>query len=270
MRCAYSNTTCPADADLPGRTGGDIVAVVETHAATRVLIGDAMGHGPRAWETAAEVGRAFRRLAAHDEDPPQVIAARLDLFVAERKQGGDPGGAAKQRRPEEFVTAQFIDVPRGRTGAQPWIVNCGHPTPLVLSGGRVSPRNAVPAVPPLGLLGLAEKTYPRACPLVARAGDMVLLYTDGVTEARDSRGTPYPFVGRLKTITRNLDPTAGESPGDTLLEAIKTDLLAHADGPLRDDATLMSLLLSDDSQATRAPRPLPAARSHPTWPGQSR
>ena len=81
MRCAYSSITCQAD-DFPWHTGGDIAAVVETPALVRVLIGDVMGHGPRAGETAVAMRRAFRQLAVHEEDPPQVIAECLDRLVA--------------------------------------------------------------------------------------------------------------------------------------------------------------------------------------------
>src|ERR1700747_284515 len=102
MHCAYSSITCPADDDVPWHSGGDIVAAVETPAAVRVLVGDVMGHGPLAGETAAEVRRAFRQLAAHEEDATQVIAARLDRLVA---------GLEGQGHREEFVTAQLIDIP---------------------------------------------------------------------------------------------------------------------------------------------------------------
>src|SRR5262249_59526923 len=106
MRCAYSSTTCPADDDVPWHTGGDIVAIIETPALVRVLIGDVMGHGPKAGETAAEVHRAFRLFATHEGDPPQVIAARLDRLVArlsdpEHREGR--GGDADERRPPKLV-----------------------------------------------------------------------------------------------------------------------------------------------------------------------
>jgi serine phosphatase RsbU (regulator of sigma subunit) len=253
MRCAYASTTCPAGDDVPGSTGGDIVAVVETSATVRVLVGDVMGHGARAGETAAEVKNAFRRLAVHEEDPPQVIAARLDRLIADREQRAHAAAmdaAEKQRRREEFVTAQFIDVPLGCAGAEPRIVNCGHPPPLILSGDRATFLEAVPSVPPLGLLSLAGDTWPQSFPFAARAGDTVLLYTDGVTEARDSEGTVYPFDGRATAVARHLD-AAGEGyldkpTANALIETLRADLLAHVGGVLRDDATLMYLSLAND------------------------
>lgn len=240
--------------------------MVETSAVVRLLVGDVMGHGQRAGVTAAEVGQAFRQLAAHEEDPPQVIAARLDQFVAGREYGKpvedtcgaeDAGG---RRDRVEFVTAQLIDVPRGPASQKPRIVNCGHPPPLVLSDGRASYLDNVPSVPPLGLLGLAQGTCPRSGPLGVKAGDMVLLYTDGVTEARDPTGVPYPFADRAEAVLATLAESLDEAVGDALIEALKADLLTHVGGPLRDDATLMYLLLADDPctfippQARRLPQ----------------
>ena len=104
MRCAFSWATRPATAngcDPDGNpAGGDIACAVVAPHAVRLLIGDVMGHDPRAAQTAAEVARAFRRLAVRP-DPLQVVAARLHAFVADHADG------------EEFVTAQFVSIPDG-------------------------------------------------------------------------------------------------------------------------------------------------------------
>ncbi len=121
MRCAFSWITCSAPA-VSCRAGGDIACAVEAPGAVRLLIGDVMGHGPRAAQTAAEVTRAFRALAA-GPDPLQVVAMRLhDLVVA-------------RAADEEFVTAQLVSVPL-EDRAEPAIVCCGHPPPLLLRHGR--------------------------------------------------------------------------------------------------------------------------------------
>lgn len=240
MHCAYSSISCPAGEDVPWESGGDIAAVVETLGAVRVLVGDVMGHGPKARHTAAEVSHAFGQFAAHEEDPPEMIAARLDQLVVNLD------------RREEFVTAQLIDIPRGCSGGEPQIVCCGHPPPLLLSDGRATFLDVIPPAPPLGLLGLAGHARPSPSPLGARAGDTVLLYTDGVTEARDRSGVPYPFPGRAAAIARDLAETLDEAPaGAELVGALKIDLFTHADGALRDDATLMCLQLADEPSDSR-------------------
>lgn len=89
------------------------------------------------------------------------------------------------------------------------------------------------AAPPLGLRGLTGDGYPTGGfePL---PGDLLLLYTDGITEARNAEGRFYPLEERLPGLP------AG-SPAD-LLE----DLLADVDGwvgdaGLTDDAALLAL-----------------------------
>jgi serine phosphatase RsbU (regulator of sigma subunit) len=66
-----------------------------------------------------------------------------------------------------------------------------------------------------------------------RLGDMVLLYTDGVTEAR--RGVRLFGEGRVRRVLRRT-PTARECL-DSLLDAVKS----YADGPLKDDAAALAV-----------------------------
>lgn len=268
MRCAYSSITCPAGDSAPGHRGGDIVAAVETPDAVRLLIGDVMGHGPKAMRIAASVTCAFSRLAAHAEDPAQVVAARLDHLVTHLEVSGEtsdgdasPGAAGNggtgpretgsgTRHREEFVTALFIDIPRD--GSEARIICCGHPPPLVLRDGGATFLDAIPPGPPLGLLDLAGSVFPCPVPLGARPGDTVLLYTDGVTEARDGNGAIYPFPDRAAALAR--ERRDQDPPGQSLAAALAADLLAHVGGALRDDATLMTLLIEVGAPEASADR----------------
>jgi serine phosphatase RsbU (regulator of sigma subunit) len=239
MRCAFSWATRPAanGRDPGSPAGGDIACAVVAPNAVRLLIGDVMGHDPRAAQTAAEVTAAFRQLAA-DPDPLQVVAARLHAFVADHANG------------EEFVTAQFISIPNG-DDADAQIVCCGHPPPLLLRGGRVSALDALPPSPPLGLLDMGGYS-PHADLLGARAGDSVLLYTDGVSEAYDGHGRPYPLAERAAALSARSRPgERREEATRRLPELLRDDLLDHVGGDLRDDATLLYLRFAD-TQAERS------------------
>jgi serine phosphatase RsbU (regulator of sigma subunit) len=239
MRCAFSWATRPATANGchpdGNPAGGDIACAVVAPHGVRLLIGDVMGHDSRAAQTAEKVSRAFRRIAA-SPDPLQVVAARLHAFVAEHADG------------EEFVTAQFVSIPNGDDDAQ--IVCCGHPPPLLLRDGRVTALDVLPPSPPLGLLDMGGYA-PHADLLGARAGDSVLLYTDGVSEAFDDRGLAYPLAERAAALAAR--SRAGERPeqaSDRLPELLRDDLLDHVGGDLRDDATLLHLWFAD-AQAGR-------------------
>lgn len=213
--------------------------------AVRLLLGDVMGHDKRAADTAAEVARAFRQYAAHP-DPLQVVAARLHAFVAGRADRGGANG-------EEFVTAQFVSLPSGAAGGdEAQIVCCGHPPPLLLRDGRATLLDALPPSPPLGLLDMVGFS-PRADLLGARPGDSVLLYTDGVSEAYDASGRPYPLAERAVALSAQAETASRHGGASSRLpELLRDDLLYHVGGNLRDDATLLHLRFADaqaDAQA---------------------
>ncbi|KIF06451.1 protein phosphatase, partial [Streptomyces sp. RSD-27] len=64
-------------------------------------------------------------------------------------------------------------------------------------------------------------------------GDVLLLYTDGVVEARDPSRTFYPLAERLAAWARDDPPT--------LLGRLRDDLRAYAGGHLGDDAALVAV-----------------------------
>ncbi len=86
--------------------------------------------------------------------------------------------------------------------------------------------------PPLGLRALSDDA-PRLQVVPFGDGDQLLLYTDGVTEARDADRAFYPLTEGL---ARHLH---GE-PARTLA-ALHEDLLDHVGGRLHDDAALLLL-----------------------------
>jgi len=240
MRCAFSWATRPATANncQPGgnHAGGDIACAVASPGSIRLLIGDVMGHGARAARTAAHVARAFRQFAPQGE-ALQVVAARLHMFVAEHVDN------------EEFVTAQFVSIPIGADG-EAEMVCCGHPPALLLRAGRVTPLDSLPPSPPLGLLDLGGFS-PRADLLGARPGDSLLLYTDGVSEAYDRGGRPYPLADRVAALCARVNGRPEDS-GERVPERLRDDLLDYVDGDLRDDATLLYLQFADAEAGQRS------------------
>jgi hypothetical protein len=69
----------------------------------------------------------------------------------------------------------------------------------------------------------------------------MLLYTDGVSEAYDDRGRPYPLAERAAAFSTRA------RAGERLPELLRDDLLKHVGGDLRDDATLLYLRFADPS-----------------------
>jgi serine phosphatase RsbU (regulator of sigma subunit) len=211
-------------ANAYARIGGDLYEVLDTPFGVRAIVGDVQGKGLDAIETAAALLGAFRE-AAHYEPDLSRLARRL-AEPLDRTPGGDG---------ERFVTAVMICVNGGATAQ---IVNCGHPSPL-LQRASEPPRDLDPParIPPLGVLSPAQVSPPvRTLPLLP--GDRILLYTDGVIEARDPAGNFYPLAERLPRST-HADPAES-------LRLLIGDVLRHVGSNLSDDAALVLLQYSPE------------------------
>jgi predicted amino acid-binding ACT domain protein len=237
-------------AEEEAQIGGDLFAAARTARGTRLIIGDVRGKGMEAVGDAALVLGAFRA-AAHRQDELPLLVTYLEGTVSSDlddpesagvRQGRRPGPPGKGERPgegeraartgEAFITAALLDIPD--TAPVLHLVNCGHPPPLLLRDGRVTSLDVRLPAPPLGLTefadpaALAPETFPFA------AGDLVLLYTDGVIEARDDSGAFYPLAERISAF-------ADEDP-QALLRSLRRDLLAHTPhGRLGDDAAMVAI-----------------------------
>ncbi|MCX4529130.1 MULTISPECIES: PP2C family protein-serine/threonine phosphatase [unclassified Streptomyces] len=223
-------------AEAEAQIGGDLYAAARTPDSTRLIIGDVRGKGLEAVGEAAIVLGAFRA-AAHQEDDLPGLVAYLEAAVAADPDGGEGRegleGDGEDLAPpgEGFTTAAVIDIPD--RGASLQLVSCGHPPPLLLRGGRVIPLEVDHPAPPLGLTQFVETGF-GAQSFAFEPGDMVLLYTDGVIEARDKAGTFYPLPERAADW-----PDDGP---DALLRHLCADLLGHATGGrLGDDAAMVAI-----------------------------
>ena len=243
------------------RVGGDLYEIAQTPFGIRLIVGDARGKGLDAVETAAVVLGVFREVA-HEVYTLAEAARRLDASLARRLSVDQAHGGSG----EEFVTVVLaeIDPCAGRLT----IYNCGHPPPLLLSPRGADSRKAhrgngqaaplvtsvdVPSpAPPLRLLPLGDGSAAgRTLPFPP--GGALLLYTDGVTEARNRRRQCYPLTARLPQLARA--STDGIRPD--LLDVVRDDLLRHVGAPLDDDAALV-LLQAPAAWGNPAPQPAQA------------
>ncbi|WP_073501323.1 PP2C family protein-serine/threonine phosphatase [Actinacidiphila paucisporea] len=217
--------------------GGDLFAVVRAgRRRTRVIIGDVRGHGLASIGEASMVMGAFREGAPRYEALPELVGAVEDSVCRDLEEVADtvrdPG--------EHFVTALLLDIPDGDEQAQ--MINRGHPPPLLVHGGEVTALHPRTPAPPLGLCGLSSERGSRIDPFTFEAGDLLLLYTDGVIEARSPTGGMYPLADRVASF-----PAAGP---EALLRRVHRDLLEHAGERLSDDAALLVI----ERTASRHPR----------------
>ncbi|MFD7663146.1 PP2C family protein-serine/threonine phosphatase [Streptomyces sp. NPDC059788] len=202
-------------AATPGATvGGDICGAERTRFGVRLLIGDVSGKGLDVVSAAAETLHIWRELA-HHEASLAGIALRLDTAVT------------RVHRSDGFVTALLLNV--GDDGRME-VLSCGHPPPLLVRRGRATWLAGLEPAPPLGLLRLAGDRCPTAV-LRPRAGDWLVLCTDGVAECRNRQGEFFPLAERVTALSV-LEPEA-------VLDTLEDDLARHRGASVRDDAMLL-------------------------------
>lgn len=184
-----------------------------------VLIGDVSGKGVPAALMMAKVISDFRAAATRAASPAAILA---DLNA----------GLAAQSRRGMFVTAACLDL--DPEAGRVIYADAGHLPPLWHRGeaGDVATCEG-DGGPPLGIALGAQ--YPEQH-LLLHPGDTLLLYTDGVVEARGAGSAPFGLE-RVVGVMRDRLPATRDLVGD-LLEAVR----AHADGtPLHDDLTMVAL-----------------------------
>ncbi|MER6251212.1 PP2C family protein-serine/threonine phosphatase [Streptomyces sp. NPDC001584] len=205
--------------------GGDLYAVQETPYGVRLAVGDVRGKGLGAVEAVAVVLGAFRE-AADTEPTLEALAQRLERALAREGVRRDSLDAV-----EGFTTCVLGEIPPGVGVLR--LLNRGHPEPLLLheNGELAVLAPAEPALPlGMGELGgwpdlVQEWAFP--------AGTTLLLYTDGLTEARDGAGEFYDPAARLR---------GRIFPGpQALLGALSSDVRRHTGGGATDDMALLAV-----------------------------
>ncbi|MFG3659762.1 PP2C family protein-serine/threonine phosphatase [Streptomyces sp. NPDC047706] len=188
--------------------GGDLYDVCETPFGVRAIIGDVRGKGLNAVQTVAAVLGSFR-VSAHEWQSLSSLAERLELSIARNSPAGDDGD------PELFVTALVMEFPAD--GGEVRIVDRGHPAPLVIGPEGARRLVTAPGLP-LGLGGLAGREDDTTVHALA-AGEVLVVYTDGISEARDADGVFYPVMERLTARFRGERTPAPE----TVVSFLRTD-----------------------------------------------
>jgi serine phosphatase RsbU (regulator of sigma subunit) len=99
--------------------------------------------------------------------------------------------------------------------------------------GRVLPPFRVPTALPLGLGNMVDRG-PEVTEQQLQPGDAVLLYTDGITEARDADGNLF---GLEQLGAFMVDALSRRMPQAEMMRRLIHKIVSYEDGELRDDAT---------------------------------
>jgi len=205
--------------------GGDLYEAMDTPYGVRMIIGDVRGKGLDAVRLASIVLGSYRHVAYERADLRAVVT---DLDRAVARNVGD----------EDFVTAALVEE-RGGTLT---IVNCGHPPPLLLRRGAVIPLEPPAPAPPLGFMPVVRPRVERLEP-----GDRLLLFTDGLGEARRD-GEFFPTADRAWRLLGHGTVADG-------LASLETALVEWVHGRLDDDIALVLMEYTGSPSAASAAVP---------------
>ena len=209
--------------------GGDFYDVFRTPDGWGLSIGDVCGKGEDAAAVTSAARHGIRTIAYWNSDPSVVLRQANELLLSQEYDG-------------RFVTACAALLRWEGKELKVVIGGAGHPAPVVVrQDGRV--QMLAGGGMPLGIFPDSEASLEE---VTLTQGDVLFLYTDGITEARNLE-LAY-FADRLED---ELSLLAGQSPKD-IVTAMQALVLEFSASELRDDMTMMVL------RAGEPPLPAPA------------
>lgn len=200
--------------------GGDFYDVVPLDdGAWLVVVGDICGKGTAAAMLTGVMRTTIRALALLEHRPEELVRGVNEAL-------------RREASPQALATMACAALRPSGDGFAMRLVACGHPAPLLLRAcGEVVP---VPAGGPMLGVGPDPKLDVADVQLVD--GDLLLLYTDGVLDARVVRGEPFGEARLRATLA-----SAAGRDATGALDAVDTAVRAYAPGPPRDDTALLAL-----------------------------
>lgn len=211
--------------------GGDFYDILAPKAeGFGVLVADVTGHGLPAALMASVVKSA--------------AAAQLQVADEPRKVMEGMGRRLYDHLNDNFTTASYawVDLAGGRLE----VANAGHP-PLLVHHRRANTASYVSGAGML--LGVVADDEYETAEVALAAGDRVILYTDGLTEAASPQGELFSARRLQEVVLANPEPGAG-ALGDRILSALR-DWTGRPALDLEDDLTLVII----EVPASAAPRP---------------
>jgi sigma-B regulation protein RsbU (phosphoserine phosphatase) len=199
-----------------GLMAGDFYDVYETDLRRlAVVIGDVAGHGVEPSITAFQVKYLLRNFLSQYRDPAQALEELNKVLSV-------------TGRPEDLVSVCVVvfDTEAGTLRH----ASAGHPAAWLWQDSEM---RALRSTGPLLTLDPFATYYSRELPLLT--GDLLLLYTDGLAEARD--GAQLFGEDRIAGIVRRDPGQDANTIGKVLLEAARD----FASGPLTDDVAILAV-----------------------------
>jgi phosphoserine phosphatase RsbU/P len=205
---------------IPARAvGGDLYDVVVAGGAIWFIVADAAGKGMGAALFMA-IARTLFRAVTHGATGVPAVVARMNAELA------------RDNERQVFVTALVGRLVVG--SGELTCCNAGHPPPLRLSrAGEVTEVAAGGGI----ALGIVEDAVYRETRLTLTRGDVLLLFTDGVTEALAASGDCFSDARLAQTLAMSAGQ-AIDAVVDGVVSAVET---FAAGAPQEDDITILGI-----------------------------
>ena len=188
-----------------------------------VLIADVCGKGAEAAGTASLARHTARAAATADSSPAEVLRAVNAALIREAAPG-----------PLRFVTACCLMLRPHDRGVSARVSIAGHPQPVLRAVTGACTEVGHPARP----LGVAPDTVFDEVDLEMPTGSALVLYTDGVTEARDATGAQFDEAGLFHVLECSPSRSA-----EGIVAAVQAAVDRHRRGSVheRDDMAVLAV-----------------------------
>lgn len=185
-----------------------------------VSIGDVTGKGADAAAVTALARHTIRAAAIVDPSPREVLSTLNSVLHAQEAR---------------LLTTACLTIEPSETGAHVVVACAGHPLPIVIrASGSISEPECRGVI-----LGVGPGFECTEVGLDLDPGDAVVLYTDGVTEARAPEGSPDRFYG-VERLRRRAAELAGHTAED-IAGGLERDVLDFQRGQMHDDLAVVVL-----------------------------
>ncbi len=200
--------------------GGDFYDVFKAGDRWAALIGDVCGIGPEAAAVTGIARYTIRALAGSTPSPAAMLVALNDALL-------------QQRAERRFLTAVYLLFSVVDDGIEIQLARAGHPPPVLLrADGSVSLLEE-----PTGmLLGVFEGATVDDGVVHLAPGDALVLYTDGVVEARSETKEQWGFDRLLELVAACAGRTA-----DGIARRVELAVTDFVGGDIDDDAAILVL-----------------------------
>jgi GAF domain-containing protein len=215
--------------------GGDFYDIFEIEVGWMIVLGDVVGRGATAAALTALARHTIRAVGEITADPVRALAVLNQRL--------------RERDPPPLCSAAIVVLRETGAGtARAEVVAAGHPLPL-LSRGTAVARVAKPGP----LLGALPEPLWETTPVDLEPGDQLVVYTDGVTDAR--AGQELFGEDRLRAALAN-----AANPG-AVVERVDRALAAFCGGDVADDAALVAIMRESGGRVEGALKEEAAARA---------